>query len=409
MWNRDRWQEMFYTLRKNKLRTTLSGFTVALGIFIFVLLFGFGNGLKNSFEEFFLDDSTNTVWLYPGQTEKPYRGFKAKRRIIFKNDDLVEIQQNFPFFIDYLTPRISRGALVKRGKESNNYTTRGIAPGHQYAEKTIITSGRYINEADVKNKTKFACIGRLVKKDLFGNKPVIGEQIDVGGVSFKVVGVFKDEGGDNEERLIYIPYTTRQRLEKSNDRVDQIIVAFRPELGYAGALSLEKKLNNFMRKKHNIAPNDRSGIYVRNVAADLKDTQQFAGALQWVVFFIGIGTLLAGIIGISNIMVFVVKERTKELGIRKAIGATPRSVVGMILHESVFITTIAGYTGLLAGVGVLTLIGDSLEDYFIINPYISTGTAVAATVTLILFGAIAGYIPARRAAKIKPIVALRNE
>ncbi|CAI8169819.1 MAG: Macrolide export ATP-binding/permease protein MacB [Bacteroidota bacterium] len=409
MWNRDRWQEMFYTLRKNKLRTTLSGFTVALGIFIFVLLFGFGNGLKNSFEEFFLDDSTNTVWLYPGQTEKPYRGFKAKRRIIFKNDDLVEIQQNFPFFIDYLTPRISRGALVKRGKESNNYTTRGIAPGHQYAEKTIITSGRYINEADVKNKTKFACIGRLVKKDLFGNKPAIGEQIDVGGVSFKVVGVFKDEGGDNEERLIYIPYTTRQRLEKSNDRVDQIIVAFRPELGYAGALSLEKKLNNFMRKKHNIAPNDRSGIYVRNVAADLKDTQQFAGALQWVVFFIGIGTLLAGIIGISNIMVFVVKERTKELGIRKAIGATPRSVVGMILHESVFITTIAGYTGLLAGVGVLMLIGDSLEDYFIINPYISTGTAVAATVTLILFGAIAGYIPARRAAKIKPIVALRNE
>jgi len=409
MWNRDRWQEMFYTLRKNKLRTILSGFTVAMGIFIFVLLYGFGNGLKNSFEEFFLDDSTNTVWLYPGQTEKPYRGFKAKRRIIFRNDDLVDIQQNFPFFIDYITPRISRGALVKRGKESNNYTVRGIAPGHQYAEKTIILNGRYINEADVKNKTKFACIGRLVEKDLFGNKPAIGEQIDVGGVSFKVVGVFTDEGGDNEERLIYIPYTTRQRLEKSNDRVDQIIVAFRPELGYAGALSLEKKLNNFMRKKHNIAPNDRSGIYVRNVAADLKESQQFASVLQLIVTFVGLGTLLAGIIGISNIMVFVVKERTKELGIRKAIGATPNSVIGMILHESVFITTIAGYVGLLSGVGTLALIGDSLEEYFIINPYINTSTAVAATVTLILFGAIAGYIPARRAAKIKPIIALRDE
>ena len=409
MWNRDRWQEMFYTLRKNKLRTILSGFTVAMGIFIFVLLYGFGNGLKNSFEEFFLDDSTNTVWLYPGQTEKPYRGFKAKRRIIFRNDDLVDIQQNFPFFIDYITPRISRGALVKRGKESNNYTVRGIAPGHQYAEKTIISNGRYINEADVKNKTKFACIGRLVEKDLFGNKSAIGEQIDVGGVSFKVVGVFTDEGGDNEERLIYIPYTTRQRLEKSNDRVDQIIIAFRPELGYAGALSLEKKLNNFMRKKHNIAPNDRSGIYVRNVAADLKESQQFASVLQLIVTFVGLGTLLAGIIGISNIMVFVVKERTKELGIRKAIGATPNSVIGMILHESVFITTIAGYVGLLSGVGTLALIGDSLEEYFIINPYINTSTAVAATVTLILFGAIAGYIPARRAAKIKPIIALRDE
>ena len=409
MWNRDRWQEMFYTLRKNKLRTTLSGFTVAMGIFIFVLLFGFGNGLKNSFEQFFLDDSTNTVWLYPGQTEKPYRGFKAKRRIIFRNDDLVDIQQNFPFFIDYITPRISRGALVKRGKESNNYTVRGVAPGHQYAEKTIISNGRYINDADVNDETKYACIGRLVEKDLFGNKSAIGEQIDVGGVSFKVVGVFTDEGGDNEERLIYIPYTTRQRLEKSNDRVDQIIVAFRPELGHAGALALEKKLNDFMRKKHNIAPNDRSGIYVRNVAADLKESQQFASVLQLIVTFVGLGTLLAGIIGISNIMVFVVKERTKELGIRKAIGATPNSVIGMILHESVFITTIAGYVGLLAGVGTLALIGDSLEEFFIINPYISTSTAVAATITLILFGAIAGYIPARRAAKIKPIIALRDE
>ena len=409
MWNKDRWQEMFYALRKNKLRTTLSGFTVAMGIFIFVLLFGFGNGLKNSFEQFFLDDSTNTVWLYPGQTEKPYRGFKAKRRIIFRNDDLVDIQQNFPFFIDYITPRISRGALVKRGKESNNYTVRGVAPGHQYAEKTIISNGRYINDADVNDETKYACIGRLVEKDLFGNKSAIGEQIDVGGVSFKVVGVFTDEGGDNEERLIYIPYTTRQRLEKSNDRVDQIIVAFRPELGHAGALALEKKLNDFMRKKHNIAPNDRSGIYVRNVAADLKESQQFASVLQLIVTFVGLGTLLAGIIGISNIMVFVVKERTKELGIRKAIGATPNSVIGMILHESVFITTIAGYVGLLAGVGTLALIGDSLEEFFIINPYISTSTAVAATITLILFGAIAGYIPARRAAKIKPIIALRDE
>ena len=237
----------------------------------------------------------------------------------------------------------------------------------------------------------------------------MGNHIDIGGISFKVIGVFKDEGGDNEERLIYIPYTTRQRIEKSNDRIDQIILAFRPELGYAGAMSLEKKLNTFMRKKHNIAPNDRRGIFVRNVAADLKQSQQFASVLQIIVTFVGLGTLLAGIIGISNIMVFVVKERTKELGIRKAIGATPKAVVGMILHESIFITALSGYVGLLTGVGVLALIGDSLEEFFIINPYIGTNTAVGATMILILFGAIAGYIPARRAAKIKPIIALRDE
>ena len=164
-----------------------------------------------------------------------------------------------------------------------------------------------------------------------------------------------------------------------------------------------------MRKKHNIAPSDRGGIYVRNVADDFRQTQNIGSVLQYVVLFIGIGTLLAGIIGISNIMVFVVKERTKELGIRKAIGATPKSIVGMILQESVFITAIAGYAGLLAGVGTLALIGDSLENYFITNPYIDTNEAVGATVILVVFGAIAGYIPARRAAKIKPIIALRDE
>ena len=409
MWSRDRWQEMFYTLRKNKLRTALSGFTVAIGIFIFVLLFGFGNGLKNSFETFFLDDSTNTLWLYPGLTEKPYRGFKAKRRIIFSNDDLTDIQQNFAFFIQYITPRISRGALVKHGKESNNYTIRAVGPGHQFAEKSIMTKGRYINQNDIIKKTKYTTIGRLVEKDLFGNRSALGENIDINGVSFKVVGVFEDEGGDNEERLIYISYTTRQQLEKSNDRIDQIIVAFRPELGHAGALAFEKKLNAFMRKKHIVASNDQSGIYVRNVASDLKETQQFASILQLIVSFVGLGTLLAGIIGISNIMVYVVKERTKELGIRKAIGATPKAVVGMILHESVFITTMAGYVGLLVGVGTLALIGDSLEEFFIINPYISTNIAIGATLVLIIFGAVAGYIPARRASKIKPIIALRDE
>lgn len=409
MWSRDRWQEMFYTLRKNKLRTTLSGFTVALGIFIFVVLFGFGNGLKNSFEQFFVDDSTNTIWLYPGQTEKPYRGYKAKRRIIFKNDDLADIKQNFSFFIDYVTPSISRGALVKYAKESNNYTIRAVAPGHQFAEKTMVTDGRYINERDVIEKTKYATIGRLVEKDLFGNKPALGKNINVGGISFKVIGVFRDAGGDNEERLIYIPYTTRQQIEKSNDRVDQIMVAFKPELGYTGAMAFEKKLNTFMRKKHNIAPSDRGGIYVRNVADEFRQTQNIGSVLQYVVLFIGIGTLLAGIIGISNIMVFVVKERTKELGIRKAIGATPKSIVGMILQESVFITAIAGYAGLLAGVGTLALIGDSLEDYFITSPYIDTNEAIGATVILVVFGAIAGYIPAQRAAKIKPIIALRDE
>lgn len=409
MFNRDRWQEIFETIRKNKLRTFLSGFTVALGIFIFILLFGFGNGLKNTFKEFFLDDATNTLFVFAGKTSKPYKGFKSDRRIEFENSDLSDIEENFPFYLEYITPRITRSAAVRYKNEFDNYSTRAVAPSHQFAEKTIIMKGRYINELDIKNKSKHAVIGRLVAQDLFNQEDPIGQFIDVGNSVFKIVGVFQDAGGDNEERYIYMPYTTRQSLEKGNDKIDQIIVAFRPELGHVGALAFEKKLRKFLKEKKSIAPRDPNGIYIRNIADNLKKNQQFSNVLQLIVTFVGLGTLIAGIIGISNIMVFVVKERTKELGIRKALGATPKSVIYMILQESIFITTISGYVGMALGITILNNIGLSLEDYFIKNPYIDLETALFSTLILILFGGIAGYVPAKRASRIKPIVALRDE
>ena len=405
MFNRDRWQEIFETIRKNKLRTFLSGFTVALGIFIFIILFGFGNGLKNQFQEFFLDDATNVIFLFPGKTSKPYNGFKSNRRIEFRNDDLTDIKEQFPFFLEYITPRISRAAEVKYKNEFDNYVTRAVGPAHQFAEKTILMKGRYINLDDIINKTKYAVIGRLVARDLFNQEDPIGKFINVGNSVFKVVGVFQDR----EERYIYIPYTTRQLLEKSNDKLDQIILAFKPQIGHSGSVVFDRKLREFLKKKKSIDPSDPNGIYIRNVADQLKQNQQFANVLQLIVTFVGLGTLIAGIIGISNIMVFVVKERTKELGIRKALGATPKSVIRMILQESIFITTISGYMGLFIGIFVLKKIGLSLEEYFIKNPYIDTSTALFSTLILILFGGIAGYIPAKRAARIKPIIALRDE
>jgi putative ABC transport system permease protein len=409
MFNRDRWREIFETIGKNKLRTFLSGFTVALGIFIFIILFGLGNGLKNTFQEFFLDDASNAIFIYPGRTSMPYKGFKANRRIEFKNEDVEDIKQNFPMFTEYVTPRITRSELTSFKNESNTYTTRAIAPGHQFIEKTILMKGRYINQMDLNKKTKNAVIGRLVAKDLFKKEDPIGKYIDVGSTVFKVVGVFQDDGGDNEERYIYIPYTTRQLLEKSNDKVGQIIVTFPKELGHVGAVAFEKSLKKFFKDKKSVDPRDPNGIYFQNLTDDLKQSQQFAVVLQLIVSFVGLGTLIAGIIGISNIMVFVVKERTKELGIRKALGATPRSVIQMVLQESVFITAISGYVGLFLGIAVLKNVGLSLEEYFIKNPFIDFGTAFAATIVLIIFGAIAGYIPAKRASRIKPIVALRDE
>ena len=311
--------------------------------------------------------------------------------------------------MEYVTPRITRGALVKYKNESNNYSTRAVAPSHQFAEKTIIMKGRYLNTQDIKYKTKHAVIGRLVEQDLFGPEDAMGKYIDVAGSMFKVIGVYQDDGGDDEERRIYIPYTTRQLIEKNTDKVDLLIVAFKPEIGYAGAMAFDKSLDKFLRDKKYISPNDPQGIFIRNVADQLKQNQQFASVLAYIAGFIAFGTILAGIIGISNIMVFVVKERTKELGIRKALGATPRAVISSILLESVFITTISGILGMIIGIAILSSLGEKLEDFFITNPFINTGLAIFATIVLIVFGAIAGYIPAKRAARIKPIVALRDE
>ncbi len=337
------------------------------------------------------------------------KGFKANRRIEFKNDDLLDIQLNFPFYLERITPVITRSENVKYENESNQYTVRAVGPANQYMEKSIMMLGRYINATDVSEKNKNIVIGRKVAIDLFDQKNPIGKYVSMGSSAYKIVGVFQDAGGDNEERYIYMPYTTRQLIEKNNDKINEIVLSFRPEIGSFGALEFERKLRLFLKKKKSIDPTDTNGIFIRNVAEDLNRNQQFSNVLQLIVTFVGIGTLIAGIIGISNIMVFVVRERTKELGVRKALGASPRSVTAMILQESIFITLISGYVGMLTGILILNNLGLILEDYFIKNPYINISTAIFSTVILVIFGGIAGYIPAKRAASIKPIIALRDE
>lgn len=411
MFSRDRWQEIFQTIRKNKLRTFLSGFTVALGILIFTVLFGMGNGLKNTFNEFFMGDATNTFFIYPGSTSVPYQGFKKGRRIEFRNDDMEDIKKDFAMYLDNITPRSSKSLLASYKGESNTYSVRAIAPAYHEVEKNIIMKGRYLNDKDIKDRAKHVVIGRLVEIDLFGkSESAVGKYMDIGGVMYRVVGVFQDDGGDNDERFIYMPYTTRQLLDKGTDKIDEIVLTYKTEIGYAGAMAFDASLYRYLKDKHKVAPEDQNGIYLSNTADIVQRNMMFANVLQLVVLFVGIGTLIAGVIGISNIMVFVVKERTKELGIRKALGATPASVIGLVLQESIFITTIAGYIGLIMGMGLLELIGNNFkDDYFITNPGVGLNVVISATLILIFFGVIAGYIPARRAASVKPIVALRDE
>ena len=410
IFSKDSWREIFDTIKKNKLRTFLSGFTVAMGIFIFIILFGFGNGLQNSFAKYFTDDKVNTIRIYPSSTSLPYKGYAANRRIEFTNQDLVEIKEHFKSKVKDIVVRNTNFFQIKYKEKSNNYQVRAVSPGHKEAEMTVIMQGRYLNEGDVTNRKKHAVIGRLVAQDLFNDKNPIGQYIFGSNHSWRVIGVFQDEGGDREERTLYVPYTAMQEIQKNNDKIEQMIVIYNPEMDYAESIILEKKLENFIKKKKFISPEDNRGVYISNTGEQLENSKNFEWLLQIVVSFIGIGTLIAGIIGISNIMVFVVKERTKEIGIRKAIGATPKSIIAMILHESIFITTISGYTGLIFAMITLKLIGNSLEEkYFISNPYIETGDAIWATVILIFFGALAGYLPAKKAAKIKPITALRDK
>jgi len=410
MFSRDRWLEIFDSIKKNKLRTFLSGFTVALGILIFVVLFGFGNGLDNTFDKFFTDDALNTMWVNAGRTTKPYMGYKANRRIEFDNKDLEDITNRFAFYIDGITPRISESGNIGYKLKSNNYSVRGVGPFHQKNEMTIMMQGRYINGLDVENKERNVVIGRLVKQDLFGDEDALGKFVSGGGRSWKVIGVFQDDGGDNEERIVYVPYTTLQLIQKNTDKLQQIIISYKPEIGYAGAVAFENQLKKYLKQKKFIDPTDPRGVFIRNIASELSRNDQFKSGLSSIILFVGIGTLLAGIIGISNIMVFVVKERTKELGIRKAIGATPSSIIGMILQEAIFITSISGYIGLITGIGILKLVGNTLEeDYYILDPYVDLNTAILATFLLIGFGAFAGYLPAKRAAKIKPIETLTDK
>ena len=410
MFNRDRWFEILETIKNNKLRTFLAGFTVALGILIFVVLFGFGNGLENTLKEYFKDDKINTIFISGGRTSKPFGGYESNRRIELTNEDMKEISEKFDFFIEGITPRVTISSEVGYKLKSNNYTIRGVGPHHQYNEMTIMMFGRYLNEMDIMNKEKNIVIGRLIKQDLFGDEKAVGKYLTGGGRSWKVVGVYQDDGGDNEERIIYTAYTTMQKILKSTDKVGSIIISYKPSIGYDGALEFERKLKSFLKNKKKIDPSDPRGVRLRSAAKDMKENQDFSSALNYIIIFVGIGTLLAGVIGISNIMVFVIKERTKEFGIRKAVGATPSSIIWMVLQESIFITTISGYFGLFAGVVFLSSLGNTLkEDFYITDPYVDLNTALMATIMLIIFGAIAGYIPARRASKIKPIVALNDK
>ena len=410
MFDFDTLREIFATISKNKLRSALTAFSVAWGIFMLIILLGAGQGLQNAVFTNFESDAVNAMWLYAGVTSKDYQGLKAGRRLTFQNKDYNETIKLNNETIELSSALIESwgNRVIAYGKENVNYRIIGVHPGMKEIEQATITEGRFINQIDIDEYRKTVAISEKVQSELFKEKKAMGEYITLNGVPFKVVGVFIDATIRDNER-VYVPFTTAQRTFGLTNRVRSISFTVK-DMSLEDNLEFEKTVRQQFAARHHFDKDDERAVQIWNNLVNYKNVSMLFAGISAFVWLIGIGTIIAGIVGVSNIMLIVVKERTKEIGIRKAIGAKPWSVVSHIMLESIIITTVAGYFGLVLGVGVLEIISAIMppSDFFK-NPEANIQIAVSATVLLIICGAIAGFVPARRAARIKPIVALRDE
>ena len=404
----DKFQEIYTTIQKNKLRTFLTGFSVAWGIFMLIILLGSGTGIENGVKNRF-KDATNSIWVRRGQTSLSYKGFQPGRRIQFTNEDYEDVKSTIKG-IEYITSRFYRWGNNKiiYKNEYGVFNIISCHPDHQYLENTIIVKGRHINQIDIDQIRKIAVIGTEVEEILFKDESSIGKYININGIPFKVVGVFSDEE-DRQLSLIYLPISTAQKVFNAGNQID----AFMFTTGNASvpkSLEMEDQVRKKLALRHNFSLEDEKAVNIWNNAKFYQKFITLFNRIRIFIWVIGIGTIVAGIVGVSNIMLIAVKERTKEIGIRKALGATPMSIVGLILTEAVIITSISGYIGLVMGVGTIELVSNYLPSVeFFQNPEVNIQAAIGAIVLLVIAGSVAGLIPARKAAKIKPVEALMEE
>lgn len=405
----EHFSEILSVLSRNRLRTALTALSVAWGVFVLALLLGAGRGLENGTEWEFRDEATASLFVGTGQTSVPYAGHKLGREVRLMNEDYEALGRELPS-IGHMSGRfyLWGNFQVKRGREHSAFDIRGVHPGHQYFEKTEIVRGRYINESDISGSRKVCIIGTKVREALFDKANPIGEYIQIRGLYYLVVGEFEDVGGEDELRRVYVPITTAQLVYQSPRRIHNLMFDLKTaDLDASRRTGEEAK--RILALRHQVSPDDGRAIRVHN---NLERFEKMTRVFTWLrvfVWIVGVGTLLAGVVGVSNIMLIAVAERRKEIGVRRAIGASAAAMVGMIMTEAILLTAFSGYLGLVAGVGVVETVARVFKDVpFLREPSVDIEVMLAASGLVVLAGALAGLFPALRAARVDPIVALRE-
>ncbi|WP_411030377.1 ABC transporter permease [Spongiimicrobium sp. 3-5] len=415
--DRNTWQEIYGSISKNKIRTMITVIGVLWGIFIYIALSGAAKGMDNGFEQQFETVAMNSLFAWAQNTSMPYEGFKTGRQLQLKLADASVLKNRIPE-IQYVAPRNVRGffgsepAIVGRGQKSSSYTVYGDFPEYtKIATKKIYDNGRFINKEDIEQARKVCVIGERTEKELFEkDESPIGAYVKVDNVNFQVVGVHKfvPGGGFETDGDIFIPFSTYKKLYNTGEDVGWFSLAAYDD---ADVMKVEEDVKAVLKNIHRVHPEDERAFGSFNLGEIFNKVMGFSKGITFLSLVVGIATILAGIIGIGNILLISVKERTKELGIRRALGATPREVRSQIILESVFLTMIAGVVGVILGAGVLSLINRFTQDidFPYTNPTVPIPYVLGALALMVILGTLIGLIPAQRAVSIRPIDALREE
>lgn len=424
MFDFDNFREIWSTIKKNKLRTFLTGFSVAWGIFMLIVMLGAGNGLRNGIAYNFRNMATNSVEVWTRYTTKPWKGIQENRSLHFKNEDLTDLKRDFPE-VNLISPTLYHNDTITYNREYLTGQTMGVSADFNQIRYIQIEpkNGRFINEQDLREKRKVIVLSPRMAEVLFREEAPLGKYVRCGNSMFQVVGVYTEDNKSNNSPA-YIPFTVSQLLYNKGYGFGNLIFSVEGIVTEEENDAFEEQFRVWMARRHQFDPTDKNAIGMWSMGSEFRMWNTMMNAITLFIWIIGIGTLMAGIVGVSNIMLITVKERTKEFGIRKALGAKPASILGLVITESILVTAVFGYVGMIGGIGLTEVINSAMqtaqsaqqagenmgEDLSIFrNPTVDLGIALSANLLIIVAGVLAGYFPARKAISVTAIEAMRTE